>query len=79
MAERSLLGALWQTALTWRRRRNVACPHCAKRSLKATLQSVTTARGYVLRCWQCGGEYAQYEDGLRRVWPTEQSRGEGEK
>jgi hypothetical protein len=79
MADRSLLGAIWQTLLTWRRRRNVACPHCAARALSfrdnevrelPILQSVTTPRGYVLRCWQCGGEYAENVNGLRLVWPV---------
>jgi len=66
-----LLGALWQTVWTWWRWRNVRCPHCASGGRKATLRSTGTARGYVLRCWQCGGEYGEYADGFRRVWPVE--------
>lgn len=43
------------------------CPHCAANGIKATLQAVTTARGSVMRCWQCGGEYR----GGERVWPVQ--------
>ena len=70
MADRSLFGALYQTVWTWWRQRNVVCPHCATCGRKATLRSVVTARGYVLRCWQCGGEYVEYGRGkFRQVWP----------
>lgn len=41
------------------------CPHCAENDIKATLESVNTARGRVDRCWQCGGEYQKDV----RVWP----------
>jgi len=44
---------------------NRPCPHCAANGIKATLERVTTARGEVDRCWQCGGEY---RDGVL-VWP----------
>lgn len=41
------------------------CAHCLSNNIRASLQTVTTARGEVQRCWQCGGEY---RDGVR-VWP----------
>jgi len=41
------------------------CLHCAANGVRASLQTVTTARGEVRRCWQCGGEY---QDDVR-VWP----------
>lgn len=33
------------------------CLHCQANGIWASLQSATTARGEVERCWQCGGEY----------------------
>ena len=33
------------------------CLHCQANGIWASLQSITTARGEVERCWQCGGEY----------------------
>ena len=47
------------------------CPHCTTHDLVSTLEHVTTKRGRVLRCWQCGSEYAELErtSALRQVWP----------
>jgi hypothetical protein len=41
------------------------CPHCIERGVIRHLAPVTTDRGEILRCWECGGEY---QDGVR-VWP----------
>lgn len=66
----SLFDALYQTAWTLWRQRNARCSHCAAHGRKATLRSVVTARGYVLRCWQCGCEYVEHGRGeFRQVWP----------
>jgi len=67
MSDGSIVGALWQTLMTLRRELKTRhCPWCLSRNRKATLKHVVTERGYVRRCWQCGGEYDS--DG-RKVWP----------
>lgn len=70
MLNSGILSSIWQTARTMRRQWRVPCPWCATHGLKVTLRSGVTPRGYVLRCWQCGGEYVDREGGFRRVWPT---------
>lgn len=44
------------------------CPWCAANGIRATLEAVTTDRGEVQRCWQCGGEYKNGN----LVWPERQ-------
>ena len=70
MLNGGLFASLWETGRTLWRQRGLRCPHCASRVLQAKLQTVVTPRGYVLRCWQCGGEYVEHEwTRLRQVWP----------
>lgn len=62
-------GRIPQTTGRWRGAR---CPWCDGHGRKSTLEPTGTARGYVLRCWQCGGEYVErHGSELRRVWPKE--------
>lgn len=35
----------------------VRCPHCANGGWRPLLNAVTTERGAVMRCWNCGGEF----------------------
>ena len=35
-----------------------SCPWCLTKGYHASLELTLTGRGDVLRCWNCGGEYA---------------------